>query len=541
VRATFFILLLAFLFGLGATMSTPDKYHGDELFYTDAAMRMCQSGDYWTPYWDNGNIRLRKPIMTYWTIVGSFQLFGINIFASRVPALLAGVGLLVLTFLTGRAIFNSAEIAMFAMLITASNLEMMRLATRATPDALLCFFLMLSMYGFARIWFQQDRGYWGPLLAFGGMGLAVQTKGLLGLTPLLANAFFYMLARPDRSGLRALRRPVPLIIGLALAIFWYAIMFQRHGAGALREFFDDQVSAKVSTNPLFLLSNPFVYCVSVIQYFPIWTLILVACAIFSRNELIAFWRQNRSQCVFLLSLLVVAIASFSFGNMRRSRYLTVAYPLVACALAAAIHSLAAGKVAQLCIARASIGIGFLLGLVGALVIVSGFWIGPQWGIGGGLLLGLGAAGVMVARAQVPLWRWLWISAVFLVGFIAQGACFRPILSPSPLPKLTRELLAMKPEHSTVYTHEAQPRVAGIIRILSGGKLKVQTITSIPVGGVIQFPSPIVTPNPEALTKANYTLVRVEPDSPLSHTKIFGQTVRSQAFWIGLRSPGPEDN
>jgi hypothetical protein len=162
-------------------------------------------------------------------------------------------------------------------------------------------------------------------------------------------------------------------------------------------------------------------------------------------------------------------------------------------------------------------------------------------MGGGLLLGLGAAGVMVGRAKLPLWRWLWISAVFLVGFVAQGACFRPILSPSPLPKLTRELLAMKPELSTVYTHEAQPRVAGIIRILSGGKLKVQTITSIPIEGVTHFPSPIVTPKPEPLRKVNYTLVKVEPDTPLAHTKVFGQTVRSQAFWIGIRGSGSEDN
>ena len=218
-------------------MTTPDKYHGDERFYTDAAIRMCQSGDYWTPYWDNGNIRLLKPIMTYWTIAGSFQLFGISIFASRLPGLLAGAGLLALTFLTGRIVFKSSQIALLGMLITASNLEMMRLATRATPDALLCLFVTLSMYGFARIWFQQDRGLWGPLLAFCGMGLAVQTKGLLGLAPLLANALFFVIARPGPAGLRALWRPIPLVIGLALAVFWYAIMVHRHGAGALRRIF----------------------------------------------------------------------------------------------------------------------------------------------------------------------------------------------------------------------------------------------------------------------------------------------------------------
>ena len=130
---------------------------------------------------------------------------------------------------------------------------------------------------------------------------------------------------------------------------------------------------------------------------------------------------------------------------------------------------------------------------GLLAMVSGFSIGARWGVGGALLLGLGVAGMMVARSESALWRWSWICAVFLVGFVAHGACFRPILSPSPLPKLTRELLAMKPEPATIYVYEAQTRVPGIIRILSGGKLNVQSITSIPAEGTNFFPSPIVDP------------------------------------------------
>ena len=532
---------MVFLVGLAATMSNPDKYHGDEMFYTDAAMQMCQSGDYWTPYWPDGNIRLQKPIITYWTIAGSFHLLGINIFASRLPALLAGLGVLALTFLTGRTVFNSTGIALFAMFIAASNLELMRLATRATPDALLCLFATLSMYGFARIWFQQDRSFWGPLLAFGGMGLAVQTKGLLGLTPLLANALFFTIARPGRSGLKALWRPAPLVLGVGLAVFWYAVMMQRHGAGALRAFFDDQVSAKVSSNPLFLLSNPFAYCLAVIQYFPVWILVLVACATFCRNQLREFWRLNRDQCVFLLSLLLVAIVSFSFGNMRRARYLTVAYPLVACALAAALNFLANGAAPQRWVARGTFGAGFLLAVGGALVMLAGFWIGPRLVVGGGLLLGLGGLGLLVARSQVALWRWSYISAIFLVGFVVNGAGFRPILSPSPLPKLTRELLSMELESPTVYTYGTQSRVPGIIRIVSGGKLKVQTVTSNQVQGATHPPSPVVTPNPEHLRKANYTWVKIDADTPLSPSSTLGQRARSKSFWIGLNSSNPDDN
>ena len=48
------------------------KYHGDECFYPDAAVRMMQTGDYATPYAANGALRFAKPILPYWGVVAGY-------------------------------------------------------------------------------------------------------------------------------------------------------------------------------------------------------------------------------------------------------------------------------------------------------------------------------------------------------------------------------------------------------------------------------------------------------------------------------------
>src|SRR5208337_2865810 len=84
------ILIIIFFFAFLPLLPSTVKYHGDEMFYTDPAIRMVQTGDYFTPYYYDGTLQLRKPIITYWAVVASYKIFGINLFSSRIPFLIAG-------------------------------------------------------------------------------------------------------------------------------------------------------------------------------------------------------------------------------------------------------------------------------------------------------------------------------------------------------------------------------------------------------------------------------------------------------------------
>ena len=128
-----FLWLLAALLAAGLLWvnSSPAKVSPDEHFYTDAAIQMCRTGDYWTPTYPDGSIRLLKPILTYWALVGSFKVFGISLSASRAASALAGVLVVLLTCQLARAVTNWWRTSLLAAAIIAANMKVLVTATWA--------------------------------------------------------------------------------------------------------------------------------------------------------------------------------------------------------------------------------------------------------------------------------------------------------------------------------------------------------------------------------------------------------------------------
>src|SRR5437867_3418181 len=59
------MLVAIFFAALVPTLRDLSRYHGDERYYTDAAITMIQSGDYLTPRYADGTERFKKPLLTY--------------------------------------------------------------------------------------------------------------------------------------------------------------------------------------------------------------------------------------------------------------------------------------------------------------------------------------------------------------------------------------------------------------------------------------------------------------------------------------------
>jgi 4-amino-4-deoxy-L-arabinose transferase-like glycosyltransferase len=220
------LLLLAaallFFAGLGRLpLLEPDEGRNAEV-----GREMLLSGDWITPHF-NGFAYLDKPAVFFWMEAASLKLFGVSETAARLPsALMAAATMLLVWFLARRMFGNSAGLR--AGLIFAACPLTLVLAREVIFDMTLTFLVTAAMVAF---WLAEESGFrvpWFDALMFAAMGLAVITKGFVGiLIPLIAVLIYEAARGRWREWLR-LRWGWGLLVFLAAALPWFLAVSLRN-------------------------------------------------------------------------------------------------------------------------------------------------------------------------------------------------------------------------------------------------------------------------------------------------------------------------
>ncbi|HEY3168935.1 MAG TPA: glycosyltransferase family 39 protein, partial [Candidatus Binatia bacterium] len=307
-------------------------YQGDERYYTDAAIRMIQSGDYLTPYYDDGGPRFLKPILSYWPLVASFRLFGINLPASRIPSIIAGCFVVWLTYQLAQVLFRHNGIAALAAAVLASNGNFLHASLRARPDIYLCLFVTVSLYGFARLLFRGASAY-SYACAYLGSGLAVATKGFPGLLTVAFACLFCLLRRSNDCKLPRLVHLPSIAAGLAIGLCWFILMYVLHGTTAIQSFYSDQIDDKLAGSAINIIHNGFKYLTSMAGIFSPWFVIVVLLLMRFDNAATHTLKKFRSECLFSIGWFMTVMVVYLGGMTNRNRYMLPAFPLLACFVA----------------------------------------------------------------------------------------------------------------------------------------------------------------------------------------------------------------
>src|SRR5688572_21763424 len=94
------LLLLAasilYLINLGVS----SIWDANEAFYAQTPREMIEAGDYVTPTF-NFQLRMNKPVLSYWQVAGSYHLFGISEWSERLPIALGGLVIVGTAFALG--------------------------------------------------------------------------------------------------------------------------------------------------------------------------------------------------------------------------------------------------------------------------------------------------------------------------------------------------------------------------------------------------------------------------------------------------------
>ncbi|MCX6895387.1 MAG: glycosyltransferase family 39 protein [Verrucomicrobia bacterium] len=463
--AVFALALLPF----AATFALP---YPDERHYTDGAMQMLRDHDWLVPKTpENGTTnwlpRFHKPPLAYWVTAASFATFGVNVFAARLPFLLASCGTIFLTWRLARKLTGNATTALLAALILATHVQFVFAATRSIPDALLIFFVTLGAFGFLRLIAFGEFTTGAFWTAYGGAAGAVWSKGLLGVGIVLFAWAFVAVRERKFSAVKKLLHAPSLALAAALVLAWFAYIFHRYGAAAWHTFFDDQVSGNLHGgwwSPLW--RAPVFALILAVNFLP-WSLPAIE----------AWLRGKRLPTVVMPAAArtwsAVLVVGFALGSNVSVRYLLPAAPLMAVLVA---DILAGAADAKLIFSPRQI-MKFLLGTLAVLLAVA-IGINLQWGLTLALIL---AGALFLAAGAALAWGALrrgWFSATegaglaLLLIFPLLFFAISPVTLPDPTQQMADTLARTRLNSAKPVLFIGSPAKASGIRLFSGGKFVV---------------------------------------------------------------------
>ena len=325
------LLLLLFCGLIGPFALDFHMHYPDEIYYRDAAVKMLQTGDYLTTYLGSGELRFKKPILTYWAVLAGFKLFGVHAFGSRFFFLLAGAATVGLTYLLGKTVFGDRRIAGTAALISASNPILIFAATRSIPDVLLVLTMTGSALGFAGILRDGEQAKKKFLwLLYLGLGFAFEVKGLPAVA-LGGIGILYLLFNPwKRISWKKLFYLPALILALCIALFWFVAMWKLHGPVFLASFLEDQVGTRVTSRVLLVLQNGTVASLLLVGIFLPWVALAIPKL---KSTLVNAWKENPQFFAFAILWGLAILGMGALTSKFYERYLLPVAPVLALWLA----------------------------------------------------------------------------------------------------------------------------------------------------------------------------------------------------------------
>lgn len=357
-----------YFFGLGSR----DFWAPVEPRYGEIVRVMFVKGEWIVPS-VNGAIYTDKPMLFFWlALIASKIAGGVSEWTVRLPAALGGIGFILSTYLFGRDFFNP-RIGLIAAAILATTMRVIWEARWAHVDMVFCCWVMLSVYFAARTFVGKSQGY-EILWAYVFMGLAMLTKGLIGVVLPGLVFFSFMLMRRDWRMIVAAKLHLGIPVLLLVTVPWFFLVQQATDGRWLREFFYVHHLQRYSAGAGHRQSFYYYLTTLPADFLP-WT-------IFAVPAMIARWpyRQALKDVSVQLCLcwFVAILLFFSISDTKRDLYLLPLLPTIALFVACYWDALASERSAVGAFPRwITAGFFALVALGGLLVPVAAWHMRPD--------------------------------------------------------------------------------------------------------------------------------------------------------------------
>jgi 4-amino-4-deoxy-L-arabinose transferase-like glycosyltransferase len=316
-------LALPYCFNLGKS----SIWDANEAFYAETPREMMVTGDYISPQF-NFQPRVQKPPFTYYAILVSYKIFGVNEFAVRLPGALAAIGVMLFSYATARSLFTSRA-AIICAAISATTARIFILARRLPIDILLVFFMTGALFFLVRALQKNERIRWALVYLFGALGFL--TKGPVAvIIPAAAFMVWMLWSRRSRVSLYPFTGTA---IFACVILPWYVLVYWAHGWTYIAPFFLRDNLGRFAAQAMGPSRSIFYYfSVCATDFFP-WSLLLL-------GALYQLWHARKIEqpmrnLPFGLPVIwgVLIFCFFSFSKNKQEYYIAPMYPAAAIVIA----------------------------------------------------------------------------------------------------------------------------------------------------------------------------------------------------------------
>lgn len=210
---------------LGCIVSPPSLMDDVDAVQAQIARNMLTSGD-WVTARLNGVIYLEKAPLIYWTMAGSYKIFGVHDWSARIPVALSAIGLCLLVAAFGMWAFGKRA-GFYAGLCMSTCIGLFLFTRILIPDVMLTFTVALAMWAFLRALDDEEPHprRWAFILA-ASLGTGLLLKSLVGIVFPIAAGLIYLSLTHQLFSAKTWKRLHPfagLAIVLAIAAPWHVL------------------------------------------------------------------------------------------------------------------------------------------------------------------------------------------------------------------------------------------------------------------------------------------------------------------------------
>jgi 4-amino-4-deoxy-L-arabinose transferase-like glycosyltransferase len=350
----------------------------------------------------NDELRLNKPVLSYWMVAASYTVFGVSVTSERIVIALSALGILAATIWLGRSVRSRAA-GVLAALLLATAPRFVFFARRSLIDIALTLFMAIALAAFAHAIQRpsERRSYF--LLMWTAIGLGMLTKGPVALVLPAAAIGLWLLLERRLGDLRHMHLAAGALVLLAIVVPWYAALHDRHGWEPIIAFFVGEnlgrfaSSMTTERSPLFFLGVLFGDILmpwAPLIIVPMWSAWRRAAAgepaAASLRRLLWIW-------------IAVIVAAFSLSASKEDLYILPVAPAAAVLVADALSASRFGLTHR----GVRVLLGIVSGMVAALGVAVWWWLGSGYyriasaPVVAGLLVATGAGALLLILARRP--------------------------------------------------------------------------------------------------------------------------------------------